>query len=382
MKKAFVTFSVIMLAVVSAFAQGDQVSNRYLNTKFSQNWFIDLSGSLNAWQGSDRSSLIEFNSMYFKNTNGGLNFGGSLKVGKYVSPVVGLRVGLDMNQMTNRLGDYVLETAHADVMFSLADLFAGFREDRVYRPVLFVGTGVVGKGHKFFQVNDLNHEFCVMGGLINNFRLGKSIDLHLDLQATTTRWSIESETMTPDPRHAHFNFAALLGLNWNIGGRQFDACEAAPVVADCSEKDARIKNLEEQLNELMNRPVTPTKPDTVVKFVNVEGEGQLISTPFSIFFNKGSYEITSKRDLVNLGEMVKAAKAGDYRIRLRGTCDSATGSKEVNMRLAENRCRRVKEELVKLGFAESNIVVDAAGGVSELAPPAELDRRVFVELIK
>ena len=80
--------------------------------------------------------------------------------------------------------------------------------------------------------------------------------------------------------------------------------------------------------------------------------------------------------------MVKAAKAGDYRIRLRGTCDSATGSKEVNMRLAENRCRRVKEELVKLGFAESNIVVDAAGGVSELAPPAELDRRVFVELIK
>lgn len=382
MKKTFITLSVIMLTAMSAFAQGNQVSDRYLNTKFSQNWFIDASGSLNFWQGSDRNSLIDFNTMYFKNTNDGLNFGGSLKVGKYVSPVVGLRVGFDMNQATNRYGDFVFETLHGDVLFSLADLFLGYKENRFYRPVLFAGAGLAGHGNKFFQTKGLNKEFCLTGGLINNFRLGKSIDLHLDLQATATRWTIESEATSPDSRYVHFNFAPALGLTWNIGGRQFDACEAAPVVADCSEKDARIKSLEEQINELKNCPVTPVKPDTVVKFVNVESEGQLISTPFSIFFNKGSYEITSKRDLVNLGEMVKSAKAGNYKIRLRGTCDNSTGTKEVNMRLAENRCRRVKDELVKLGFAESNIVVDAAGGVSELAPPAELDRRVFVELIK
>ena len=118
-----------------------------------------------------------------------------------------------------------------------------------------------------------------------------------------------------------------------------------------------------------------------MKFVNVEKEGQLISTPFSIFFNKGSYEISSKKDIVNLGEIAKAAKEGGYRIRLRGTCDSATGSKEVNMRLSENRCRKVQQELVKLGVAEKDIIIDAEGGVSELTP-AELDRRVFVELIK
>ncbi len=382
MKKTFITLSVIMLTAMSAFAQGNQVSDRYLNTKFSQNWFIDASGSLNFWQGSDRNSLIDFNTMYFKNTNDGLNFGGSLKVGKYVSPVVGLRVGFDMNQATNRYGDFVFETLHGDVLFSLADLFLGYKENRFYRPVLFAGAGLAGHGNKFFQTKGLNKEFCLTGGLINNFRLGKSIDLHLDLQAIATRWSIESAATSPDSRYVHFNFAPALGLTWNIGGRQFDACEAAPVVADCSEKDARIKSLEEQINELKNRPVTPVKPDTVVKFVNVESEGQLISTPFSIFFKKGSYEITSATDLVNLKEMAQSAKAGDYRIRLRGTCDNGTGSKEINQRLAENRCRRVKEELVKLGMPENRIVVDAAGGVSELAPPAELDRRVFVELIK
>ena len=113
----------------------------------------------------------------------------------------------------------------------------------------------------------------------------------------------------------------------------------------------------------------------------VERDGQLISTPFSIFFNKGSYEISSKKDIVNLTEIANTAKAQGYKIRLRGTCDSATGSKETNMKLAENRCNKVKAELVKLGVSENNIVVDAAGGVSELTP-AELDRRVFVELIK
>ena len=382
MKKAIITFSVMMLTAMSAFAGGDKTETRYLNTKFSQNWFIDASGSLNFWQGSDRNSLIDFNTMYFKNTKDGLNFGGSLKVGKYVSPVVGLRLGVDMNQATNRYGDFIFETVHGDVMFSLADLFLGFKENRFYRPVLFAGAGVAGHGNEFFQTKGLNKEFCLLGGLINNFRLGKSIDLHLDLNATATRWTIEAASPETDTRMMHFNFAPALGLTWNIGGRQFDACEAKE--ADCSDKDARINALEKQINELMNRPaVVEQKPcDTVVKFVNVESEGQLISTPFSIFFKKGSYEITSATDLVNLKEMAQSAKAGDYRIRLRGTCDNGTGSKELNQKLAENRCRRVKEELVKLGFPEKSIVVDAAGGVSELAPPAELDRRVFVELIK
>ena len=377
MKKAFITLSVIMLTAVSVFAQGE----RYLNTKFSQNWFIDASGSINAWQGSDRSALIDFGTMYLKNTKGTPNFGGSLKIGKYVSPVVGLRVGVDMNQATNRYGDFVFDNVHGDVLFSLADLFLGYKENRFYRPVLFAGAGVVGKGDKFFQVKGLNTEFGMMGGLINNFRLGKSVDLHLDLQATGTRWTIEA-SKPADTRYIHFDFAALLGLTWNIGGRQFDACEAKTIEADCSEKDARIKVLEDQINELRNRPVATKPCDTVVKFVNVETDGQLISTPFSIFFKKGSYQITSATDLVNLKEMANSAKAGNYRIRLRGTCDSGTGSKEINQKLAENRCRKVKEELVKLGFPEKDIVVDAAGGVSELAPPAELDRRVFVELIK
>lgn len=381
MKKVVFTLSAILLAAASVFAGGDKTSKRYLSSDLSKNWFIDASGTLNAWQGRDRSSLVDFSTMYFKNTSDKMNFGTSLKVGKYITPGVGLRVALDLNQATNNFGDFVLETLHADILFSVIDIFGEYREDRLYRPVLFTGYGSASHADKFFQTKDLNREACMVFGLSNHFRITKDLDIHFDIQTTAARWSIESIIPQEwDERRVHFNLSAGLGLTWNIGGRQFETCPEA-VIEDCSKQDAKIKALEAEVVALRNRPVEVRPSDTVVKIINmVEGE-QLMSTPFSIFFKKGSYELTSAYDIVNLAEIAKSSQDNNYRIRLRGTCDDKTGSEETNLILAENRCRRIMEELVKLGISEKNIVINAAGGVSELADP-ELDRRVFVELIK
>lgn len=383
MKKAIVTLSVIMLATVSAFAGGDRTSNRYLNSKFSQNWFIDLSGTLNAWQGSDRASLVDFNTIYYKNAAGDFGrYGGSVKIGKFITPAVGLRVGVNMNQATNKYGDFIFENVHADAMLSLMDWLGGYRENRVYRMILFAGFGVSGHANDWFQIKNVNKEYFTTVGLMNNFRLGKSFDFHIDLNAEAPKWSIEANNPAYDARLVHFNFSAAAGLTWYLGGRHFDICEACPEVkcpeaADCSDKDREIKNLLARINELEGQgPEVVNAPcDTVVKFVNGE------TAPLSIFFNKGSYELRDRRDLVNLEQIAKVAKDNDYKINLRGTCDSATASSEFNKRLAENRCRKVKDELVKLGVAESNIIMDAVGGVNELKP-TELDRRVLITFSK
>ena len=87
------------------------------------------------------------------------------------------------------------------------------------------------------------------------------------------------------------------------------------------------------------------------------------------------------RDRVNLEALAKVAKEKDYKVTLRGTCDSATASSAFNKTLAENRCRKIKDELTKLGVKESNIIVDAVGGVKELNP-TEYDRRVLINLSK
>ena len=89
----------------------------------------------------------------------------------------------------------------------------------------------------------------------------------------------------------------------------------------------------------------------------------------------------STRDLVNLREIANVAKEKGYKIRLRGSCDSATATPAYNQTLSENRCRKIMIELMDMGIPESQIVLLPVGGVKELNP-TEYDRRVLVELLK
>ena len=50
-------------------------------------------------------------------------------------------------------------------------------------------------------------------------------------------------------------------------------------------------------------------------------------------------------------------------------------------KLAENRCKKVKDELVKLGMPEKDIIMNPVGGVKELNP-TEYDRRVLIHFTK
>lgn len=381
MRKSIITLSMLLLTTLSVFAEGDDSKKtNYVFPKFSQGWFLDGAVTGSVFQASD-FSLRNFGPFH------GPFVGASVKFGKLFSPALGLRIGYDYHPSKNHneatIGYFSYKNLHADVMWNFIDGIDGYNPNRIYRPYLYFGAGLMGfdeKGSKIFFDSKSALEFGVNFGLVNSFKISKNLDIHVDLQSTITRWSYD-EFNTPYSGRIHSDWEAMVGLIWYLGGRGFDACPTCED-ADCSKQEAQIRDLQDEINDLRNRPAENNQPcDTIVKFVNVEGEGQLISTPFSIFFNKGSYELSSKKDLVNLKEIAESAKAGGYRIRLRGTCDNATGSKETNMKLAENRCRKVQQELVKLGVAEKDIVVDAAGGVSELTP-AELDRRVFVELIK
>ena len=63
-----------------------------------------------------------------------------------------------------------------------------------------------------------------------------------------------------------------------------------------------------------------------------------------------------------------------------GYADSATGSAAYNQQLSERRAQAVAKELVKLGVAEENIVVEGKGGVAEVTP-ASYNRRVIIEAL-
>ena len=127
-------------------------------------------------------------------------------------------------------------------------------------------------------------------------------------------------------------------------------------------------------------PDTIFVPDTIVKFANVQTEDAL-SYPFSIFFHRDSYQLMSRRDIVNLREIANVAMENGYKIKLTGSCDSATATPSYNQTLSENRCNKIKYELMELGVPADQIIIDPIGGVKKL-DPTEYDRRVLIQLVK
>ena len=392
MRKVIITLSVIMLTALSTFAQSEGQTTRYYTAKFTQGWFIDVAGTYSIF-AANGSAYHYMNTYYggFNATNPKHLFGFSGKIGKRVNPCVAWRGGYDWHPSYNANRTFNFKSLHLDLMGSPLDLFLGYNPDRLYTMWIYAGVGLLAcddTPNPNRPINLLIHwksnlEWGFHGGIMNNFRLNNSLDLHVDLTAVATRWSFDANE--PDMvtlwHRAHFDFSGMVGLMWYIGGRRFEAVENNVVAADCSEQENRIKELSEELEKCKanaNNVVVETKPcDTIVKFV----EGESLSYPFSIFFNKGSYELRDGRDRVNLEEFANAAKANGYKIVLRGTCDSATASSAFNKTLAENRCNKVKQELIKLGVPEKDITINPVGGVKELNP-TEYDRRVLIQLSK
>lgn len=383
MKKVILTLGVILFTAVTTMAAKDNTPNRYVFPKFSQGWFIDGAGTYSVFFAHGTTYHLAQN-VY------GHKFGASGKIGKMISPTMGLRLAYDWHPSNDRHGDFYFKNLHADVMVSPIDVFFGYKPDRFYRMFLYGGAGLMACDrtvkNPFLIGWNSGLEYGFDAGIMNNFRLSKHLDFHIDLQATSTRWSYDDNAMEPSSlwHRSHFDFTAEAGLMIYLGNRGFNTIEPCPESTiveegDCSEQETRIKILEARIKELSENN-GPSKPcDTIVKFVEVEG--QSISYPFSIFFNKGSYDLRDSRDRVNLQEIANVAKKEGYKINLRGTCDSATASSEYNKTLAENRCRKIKDELVKLGVSEKNITMNPVGGVKELTP-AELDRRVLINLVK
>ena len=416
MKKVFIAIVAFMALYSSVMAAGHVDSVRYLTTKFGQNWFISADATANWWQGSMRVPE-GYNNNYTAVEWGKPTFGFTANVGKWINHKTAVRLRYSntrINSYIHRapqgendaLGFMYEENATpvegnvyattmryhnlmADFMVSPIDFFQGYyNENRVWTPVLYVGAGTGYTSGDFFAlksiINNLsknkpevagNFELAVSTGLLNNFRLGEHLDLNLDINWTFHRWTIDSWAAEFDqgslrPKRFDNLYSAALGLTYYFS-REYDLPNNC-----CDEMDI----MRRKLDSLMNLPAPDPIHDTVVNFVNVQTE-DIISYPFSIFFNRDSYELMSRRDLINLREIAEVAKKNNFKIRLRGSADSATATPAYNQTLSENRCNKIKSELMSMGIPESQIILLPVGGVKEL-DPTEFDRRVLVELMQ
>ena len=426
MKKLLLTIIAFFAVATSVWADGHVDSVRYLTTRWRRNWFVSADATISWWQGSLRMPdyfTNSFTKVYWDQPH----FGVHVNFGKWINHKTALRFSYD-NTVLNRFiygrhntpneqhiqflygenpeiaeavnGLEVYKTfmhyhnLSAQFMVSPIDFFQGYyNPERIWTPVIYLNAGAgltsnrllltqniihfinYGNPYDLTKVDGTNFELSLGAGLLNNFRISEHFDINLEIRWLFHRWTIDSWA------HEYMDGgdAFFTQNSQNIRPKRFDNMYSAAL--GLTYYFSRIYELPDALPCQEPMPCdTVYMMDTIVRLVSISSD-EMVSYPFSIFFHRDSYQLMSNRDLVNLQEIAKVAKERGYKLRLRGSCDSATASPSYNQTLSENRCRRIMLELMEMGIPEDQIILVPVGGIKKLEP-TEYDRRVMIELVK
>ena len=345
-------------------------SQGYLFNKMKDNWFV--TGELGAGiyfspNDTERSVWDRWSPA------------GSIYVGKWFSPIIGLRLGVnaietqgmadpnDAQTYPGILWDKGLINGHYrqvlshvgpvfDVMLNLTNWVCGYKPGRIYNLTAYAGGGgyfTFGKQFSGIGTDNLVDEgwqylksdkvLTFRAGIINSFNVSKQVQLSLDIRYS----GIDNHPDEPGMRWnktAH-DLQAYLGVTYLFKKREWNA----PIVPVCPEPencdailarleaaDARIADLEKQLQDCLNRPVEKEV---------IEEKAPLATIYYPINVSK-----LTRKDI----EICKACAQvmldnPNTKYVITGWADNYTGNDQINTRLRKNRVAGVEKQLLRAG---------------------------------
>lgn len=368
MKKILMAL-VIATVSFSAFAAENEYpvrKNSVETNNFWANWFISLNGGAQVapWADEIMDTLTPT---------------GSLSIGKWFTPGLGLRLQATAPfYSTNDAIQAMGVAGYAEAMFNLTNMFHGYKADRVYNFIPFIGFGRAWRFADDENSVDASNAWTPWTfGINNTFRLSNAWQLNLELFCRQFN-DIMKPYNTGDARN--WNAGAQIGVIWNWGKNTFEA--SPDMVAVAALHAAEIAALNEALANAADenkalKDELAKKPKEVVKEKVVK---DVLAAPQSVFFAFNSSKVASKKEVINLQSLADMAKNNGAKLKVTGYADSATGSAAYNQTLSEQRANAVKKELVKLGVAEDQIVTEGKGGVADVKPAA-YNRRAIIEAL-
>ena len=363
-----------------------------LLNRFKDNWFITVQGGVN---------------VYFSHHDVHRNFwdrfqgNGALYVGKWFAPAWGARIGADFlvlkgvgekgalgeaGELVNGYSDLYKTNHNAvgpvfDVMANLTNLFCGYKPNRVYNFVLYMGGGGYWSLSRHYEngkwsgyKNSHDNILTFRAGFINSFNIGRNVQLFLDLRASALdgvgdAWTGENRTW--------LDVQAYLGFNFLINNRPWShpVVPVCPPAENCdalrarlAAADARIADLEAQLRDCLNRPA---QVETVVEKAPLA----------TIYYPINVYRLTREDKLVldAVANVMKDNSNTHY--VLTGWADNYTGTDAINIRLRHNRVNGVYNQLIKNGVPASQLTATTNNGnLCDLGEKfVALDRAVTIE---
>ena len=386
----------------------------YTFNRFKNNWFLNLEGGAGVLMSPNDKQVAKFGDR--------IGWKGNLAVGKWFTPIIGLRVGAEFAQhkgaastrfevvaghrpeMNNKLKDpngifnyqfFTTAGGFLDVMINLTNWWCGYRPGRVYNGVLYAGAGInwimyrerAGAG-KWRYAGGEEIDFRMVtarAGLLNKFTVSKHFDLVLDLRVDLHNKYIDGygrRSYNPEP-------SVLVGFMYNFGRKEWSApivpvcptwkytdAEGDALVARLAAADAKIASLEKQLYDCLHR-VTPTPDPKPVPVVS--GDAPLAT----IYYPIGKSAISAEQKKV-VAAVANVMKDNNNNYVLTGWADNYTGTDKINAKLRKDRVNGVKNALTGHGVAADRLDAQINdGNLTSFGPKsAALDRAVTINQAK
>lgn len=387
--KKFVIGAALLGMSMTAFAQQADPTLKYsvATNSFWSNWFIQVGGDYNIWysnqehgRGLDNGGNYNFLSKQRR------SFGGSVAIGKWFTPGIGLRTKLQ-GFNSKKIGAVGVTSQHfwslnEHIMFNLSNLFMGYNPERVWNISPFIGGGMAR------NMSTNRYVMQLSAGINSSWRLCRNLDLYAEAGWNRMEDNFDGNEMAQLANTHHGrgwedkdnHLYAEIGLTFKLGKATWNKTPDVDAIKALSQ--SQIDALNSQLNDLNSengklRKELAEKPKTTVLTKSLK---EFVATPISVFFNIGKIDVALLKDLVNVRALAKYAIENNSHILVTGYADSSTGTPAINQRLSEQRANTIVEELVKMGVNRSNIRTAAGGGVKMLEYP-DYDRRATVQIV-
>lgn len=319
-------------------------------------------------------------------------FYANLQVGKYITPVWGVRgviggpfLSLDANDGNATLADGSVKAfknktfgeLNVDGMFSITNLFA--KDLSKFNVYFFAGPTMnfSSVGSEFVNPDDQAADVSLVQESDDfKVRLGATAGLGLAYDITKAfalgveaRFGITPSIFGDADAYRKAAGTTRIALNgvWTIGGKRGKVARAAAAAAEAG-------YISKEAAEALAAEAVAKNPKIVEKIVEKEVVKQVeklvnneVPSSTAIFFEIGKANLTSKdKARVKLyAEAINNTKDNSVYV-VNGYADKKTGSVRTNQRLSEKRAETVYKALVEAGVDPSRLEKQAFGGVDAL----------------
>ncbi len=342
---------------------------------FKYNWFISAGAGAQVYFGDhDRQATLG------KRLAPVLD----IAVGKWFSPSVGIRFvysGLSIKGLTQHVisepahstGDEYLDRGgwpeylyrqqfgmfniHGDITVNLSNLIFGYKLDRVWNLVPYVG---IGWAHVY--ESPVTNHVSGNAGIMNSFRISDALDVNLDIRGMWVNDHFDGEE---GGRPNEGMLSASLGLTYKFKPRdwsynktvhRYNKSEVDNVLQKLADMDAENERLR---NDIADNEGRTEEITTIAKKIAAEN---IVIFPI----NKTELTDSAKKNLDNFAAIIKSLDAETVYV-ITGYADEGTGNPALNDWLSKERAGTVYNYLVDVhGINPEQLKTAYKGGVENM----------------